>query len=174
MLRSLPLALLCVCASFTLWAQEPPTPGPQHKKLQELEGKWSFTLKAEGSESKGTCEYKSECGGLWVTSDFRTNFGDTKFQGKGLDGYDSAKKKYVSVWVDSMTTAPMIFEGDFDAKGEKMTMHATAAGPDAKMGVWRSVTTINERDTHTFEMFFKPQGGQEMQMMTILYKREGK
>jgi hypothetical protein len=175
MLRTLTLTLaICFCSTIAVRGQETQL-APQHKELQELAGKWSFTLKAgEGPESKGECEYKSECGGLWLTSDFKTEFEGVKFQGKGFDGYDTAKKKHVSVWIDSMTSAPMFFEGGFDAKGEKLTMTSSAPGPDGKPGTWRSVTTINSPDKHVFEMFFKPQSGEEMQMMTIVYTRKGK
>ena len=175
MLRYLWLLLFVAGLNMpSVFAQESAL-APQHKKLQEMEGTWSFTLKmGEGDETKGECVYKMECGGLWLTSDFRTDFNGAKYQGKGLDGYDTNKKKYVSVWVDSMTTAPMFFEGDYDAKGEKLTMHSKGPGPEGKPGVWRSVSTTNQRDKHVFEMFFKPEGGEETQMMTVIYTRQSK
>ena len=170
MLRT--IALVCLLTlSTTVMAQEV-TPGPQHKKLAELEGTWNLTIKSEGGDSKGKSVYKLECGGLWLTSDFQSDFGGMKFQGKGMDGYDPAKKKYVSVWIDSLTTAPMFFEGDFDAKGEKLTMTCNSTVPGStKPAVWRSVTTIVDKDKHTFEMYLKPEGAEEMKMMSVEYLR---
>lgn len=175
MLRALSLAGLLTLATMTLaptaWAQEA-TPSPQHKKLAELEGTWNLTIKSEGGDSKGKSVYKLECGGLWLTSDFQSDFGGAKFQGKGMDGYDPAKKKYVSVWVDSLSPAPMFFEGDFDAKGERLDMTCKSTMPGSTQpAVWRSVTTIVNKDKHTFEMYLKPEGGEEMKMMTVEYLR---
>lgn len=171
MFRTLSLVcLLSLAASITL-AQEV-TPGPQHKKLAELEGTWNLSIKSDGGDSTGKSVYKMECGGLWLTSDFQSDFGGMKFQGKGMDGYDPAKKKYVSVWVDSLATAPMLFEGDFDAKGEKLTMTCKSTMPGGTApATWRSVTTIIDKDKHTFEMYLKPEGGQEQKMMTVQYVR---
>lgn len=149
-----------------------PGPSPEHARLKETEGKWDFVLKSsDGSQSNGKSEFKLECGGLWLISDFKTDFGGMAFQGRGMDGYDPAKKKYVSVWVDSFTPAPMIFEGEYDKTGKVLTMTSNAPGPDGKPAVWRSVTNIVSPDEHTFEMFLTPNGGKESSMMVVTYKR---
>lgn len=172
--KFLTLALLLTistCGSSVSFAQTP-GPSPEHARLKENVGKWDFALKSsDGSESKGKAEFKLECGGLWLVSDFNTDFGGMPFQGRGLDGYDPAKKKFVSVWVDSFTPAPMIFEGEFDKTGKVLTMTSNAAGPDGKPAVWRSVSKIISPDEHTFEMFLTPAGGKETSMMVITYKR---
>ena len=150
-----------------------PGPQPEHAKLKSMEGKWKFVLKAaDGSESPGTNESKLECGGLWLISDFKTTFGGAPFQGHGMDGYDSAKKKYVTIWVDSLTSAPMIFEGDFDSTGKILTMTSEAQGPTGQPAKWRSVTKIVSENEHTFEMFLTPKDGKELSMMTVTYKRD--
>jgi hypothetical protein len=95
-------------------AQEPPKPGPEFDHLKTLVGTWDASVKMAGGESKGTMTYKMELGGLWLVGNFEGEFGGQKFQGKGLDTYDAAKKKYVSIWVDSMGTTPMITEGGYD------------------------------------------------------------
>lgn len=170
MFRALALISLLTLTT-SVWAQEM-APGPQHKKLAELEGTWNLSIKSDGGDSKGKSTYKLECGGFWLTSDFQADMGGMKFQGKGMDGYDSAKKKYVSVWVDSLSTAPMFFEGDFDAKGEKLNMTCKSTVPGSTTpAVWRSVTTIIDKDKHTFEMYLKPEGGAEQKMMTVEYVR---
>ncbi len=172
MLRSMLLAsLLGVCTLASTFAQDSAV--PQHKKLKDLEGTWSFVLKSEGApDSKGTSVYKMECGDMWLVSEMNTEFAGTKFQGRGMDGYDIKKKKYVSVWVDSMTSAPMFFEGDFDSKGEKLEMTSKSPGPNGTAGTWRSVTKVVDANKHTFEMYFKPDGGQETQLMTVTYTRQ--
>ena len=96
--------------------------------LKKLEGTWDATMKLGGSESKGTMIYKMELGGLWLVSNFEGDFGGMKFMGKGLDTYDPNKKKYVSIWVDSMTTAPMTMEGTYDEDKKTMTMSGEGNG----------------------------------------------
>ncbi|MFN7734048.1 MAG: DUF1579 domain-containing protein [Pirellula sp.] len=166
------------CVASLAWLSGPvalaqvPGPAPEHAKLKETEGTWNFILKSsDGSEGKGISVNKLECGGLWLVCDFKTDFGGMPFQGKGLDGYDPAKKKYVSVWVDSFTPAPMIFEGNYDATGKILEMISQAPGPDGKPATWRSVTTWKSADEHTFEMFLKSEGAAEQSMMVVTYRR---
>src|SRR5437763_8089398 len=84
-------------------AQEPAKPGPEHELLKKRVGTWDTTLKAGGMENKGTVTYKMELGGLWLVGSLKSDLGGEKFYGKGLDTYDARKKKYVSVWFDSMS-----------------------------------------------------------------------
>ena len=66
--------------------------------------------------------YKMEVGGLWLTSTFDGELGGMKFSGRGFDSYDPAKKKYVAVWMDSMSTSPMTMEGTHDKEKKTTTM----------------------------------------------------
>src|SRR5260370_32379708 len=81
-------------------AQEPPKPGPEHALLKRNEGTWDTTVKFGKDESKGTMTYKMELGGLWLVGEFKGKYMDKPMEGKGLDTYDPAKKKYVSIWLD--------------------------------------------------------------------------
>src|SRR5262245_16333106 len=84
----------------------PPKPGPEHEILKKMEGDWDLVMKFEGGEAKGTVKYKMELGGLWLAGALESELFGTKFQGKSLDGYDPMKKKFVGVWVDSMSSSP--------------------------------------------------------------------
>src|SRR5262245_39400535 len=104
------------------FGQEFPKPGPEHEKLKELEGTWDAVMEMGGQKSKATATYKSICGGMWLASDFEGDLEGVKFQGHGLDGYDRTKNKYVGVWVDSLTSTPLNFEGDYDPKAKLVVM----------------------------------------------------
>ena len=167
----LSLAVL-VLAAFapTAWAQPEVKPGPEHALLQEAVGTWEATMKSpDGREMAGTSKAVSACGGLWVLSEFHMDFGGQKFEGRGTDGYDTDKKKYVSIWVDSMSTAPMIFEGDYDKQAKTLTMTATGKGPDGKPAKFKSVSNM---DHHSFKMYLCGPDGSENLMMTIEYRRK--
>ena len=176
MKRALSIAMLLVVPVFAA-AQEFPEvkPGPEHKMLAETAGNWNCLCKmADGSESKGVSTAKMECGGLWLVSSFEGEFGGVKFQGRGLDSYDPQKKKFVAVWVDSMTTSPMMLEGTYDEKTKTMTMTGEAKMPDGTLAKHRMVTKYKDKDHHTFEMFMTLPDGKEQSMMTIEYTRAEK
>ena len=174
MTRACGLAIPLLLASLSIaTAQEFPQPGPEHDVLKKTEGEWLALCKtSDGSESKGASVSKMECGGLWLATNFEGEFGGTKFQGKGLDSYDASKKKYVAIWVDSMTTSPMILEGTYDAKTKTMTMTGEGKMPDGTMAKHRLVTKYTDKDHHTFEMFMTLPDGKETSMMTIEYTRK--
>src|SRR5437762_9445656 len=152
--------------------QDGQTSGPEHDAFKKLEGTWTAKLKMGDNESAGTMTYKMECGGLWLTSDFRGEFDGQKFQGRGLDGYDPEKKKYVSVWVDSMSTRPMLLEGTHDKEKKTTTMTGEAPGPDGKLAKHKMMTHMPDDDHMTFTMFILDADGKENKIMTIEYTRK--
>jgi hypothetical protein len=153
-------------------AQEMPGPGPEHEALKRHEGEWIATVKSPEGDSKGTMTSKVECGGLWLASDFRAEFGGMPFHGRGFDGYDPVKKKYVSVWVDSMSTRPMLLEGTMDAAKKTLTMIGEGPGPDGKPVKYKNVTHFPDADHQTFTMHMVDADGKETKMFTIEYVRK--
>ena len=93
-----------VVFSLPVAAQQPQSPGKEHEELKSLEGEWDAVLKMpDGTEMKGTSDFKMTCGGMWLESNFRGDLGGFAFHGRGLDSYDSSRKLYTSIWVDSMS-----------------------------------------------------------------------
>jgi hypothetical protein len=156
----------------------PPKPGPEHEILKKLEGTWNATVKASmepgkpPQESKGTMVYKMVCGGLWLSSEFEGEFGGQKFQGRGLDTYDTGKKKYTMVWVDSMATTPMIGEGSYDKEARTMTFTSDYPGPDGKLVKHKIVSKLIDDDNAEMKMSIPDKDGKDQVMMTITYKRK--
>ncbi len=164
------LALVAFVAPAVSAQPEPPKPGPEHEMLKKLEGTWTLTMKAGGMEHKGTTVYKMELGGLWLGSAMECDLGPAgKFSGKGMDSYDAGKKKFISVWFDSMGTTPMVFEGTYDKEKKALTMTGDAPGPDGKPAKWKSVTTYPDADTVVFSMYV---GDGKEPMFVITYKRK--
>jgi hypothetical protein len=171
-LSALSAILVCVgFCPFSVTAQEPQLPGKEHQELAALEGTWDATMKmADGSEFPGVAEYKMTCEGMWLTSDFKADFGGLKFHGKGLDGYDSSAKQFVSVWVDSMSGAPMVLRGTKQGKVTTMTGEGSGPGGVAK---YKTVTTDESSDKMVFVMSMV-EGDKETEMMTVTYVRRKK
>lgn len=164
------LAVVVALASAVVTlAQQPPTPGPEHKLLKDREGTWDTVMKAGGMEFKGVVTSKMELGGLWLVTSLESDLGGMKFYGKSLDTYDAGKKKYVGVWFDSMGTTPMTMEGTFDKEKKSLTMVGQGPGTDGKVTTWRSVSQMPDGDTVHMSMFV---GDAKEPMFTITYKRK--
>ena len=151
------------------WSQEMPRPGPEHKLLKNLEGTWDTTMKAGGKESRGKVTYKMELGGLWLAGSLESEMFGTKFSGKSLESYNPVKKKYVSVWVDSMSTAPVIMEGTYDKEKKTLTMAGEGPGMGGKPTRYKSVSKMPDADTVEMTMWI---GDGKEPMFTITYKRK--
>jgi hypothetical protein len=167
---------MCALAVFGLLATpavaQGPKPGPEHRILKQLEGTWEATVSGMGEDSKGTMTWKMGIGGLWLIGDFQGELGGGKFLGKGLDSYDPAKKKYVSVWCDSMSATPLLMEGSYDKKKKTMTMVGEGPGPDGKKAKYKAVTTRKGNDALQFTMSMVGEDGKDQPLITISYKRK--
>ena len=170
------LSLLVVVAVAR--AQEPPKPGPEHEKLKQLAGEWDAktTLHLPGvpaQESTGEFKAKMEVGGLFLVSQYKGQMFGQQFIGRGLSGYDTYKKKYTGVWVDTMSTALYNIEGEFDKSGKVYTEHME--GPDPGTGKtmkMRSITEIKDKDHFTMKMYGPGPDGKEFLMMEGAYSRK--
>jgi hypothetical protein len=146
---------------FAILIQEPAKPGPHHEHLKAFVGTWDAVVKMGDNESKGVETCTLTMGGLWLVQDFESEFMGAPFRGHGVSGYDSAKKKYVGVWTDSMTDALMISEGTCDGSGKTFTHESQFQGDKFK-----EVAEIQDKDHRTFKMY----KGDEL-VMTISYVR---
>jgi uncharacterized protein DUF1579 len=167
--------VLGMLAAAHLTAQEPPfKPGPEHAFLKQSEGTWDATIKSLGNESKGTITYKMDLNGLWLLEHFKADFGGMPFDGMGATGYDPAKKKYVSVWIDSMSPGLIVSEGTYDKATKTMTMFGNMPMPDGKT-VKATITTVaTDPNTKIFTIKAPGPDGKEAEMMHITYKRRVK
>lgn len=162
----------CLVGAGLSYGQELPKPGPEHEKLNQMEGQWDVVMDMQGQKSKGTATYKSICGGMWLASDFQGELGQgMKFQGHGLDGYNQKKKKYVGVWVDSLETAPLQFEGDYDPKTKLLVMTGESMNAEGKMEKFKNTTEHKDKDHFIFKMYMVQPDGQEQLAFTIDYTR---
>ena len=172
-------SILLMFVAITATAQEPPPspkPGPEHAMLKSMEGTWDAVMKmAENPQAmKGVATYTMECSGMWLASDFKMDDPNFKFQGRGLDGYDQNKKKFVGVWVDSMSTAPMTMEGTYDVATKTTTMSGEGPGQDGKPQKYKMTTKHVDDDHQNFEMFMVGADGKATSAFTIAYSRRKK
>ena len=165
------VTMVAVMTAASALAQQPeaPKPGPEHEMLKKKEGTWTTVMKSGGAEFKGMVTYKMELGGLWLTGSLESELFGAKFSGRSLESYHAAKKKYVSVWVDSMGTAPVTMEGIYDKEKKMFAMAGEGPGMDGKMTKYRSEAKMPDADTMMMTMWI---GDGKDSMFTITYKRK--
>jgi hypothetical protein len=153
------------------------TPGENHKKLDPIVGSWTFTIKMwmdpskEPTESKGTCANKWIFDGRYIEETIKGDFGGMEFIGRGVIGYDNTQKKYVSTWIDSMSTGIMMTTGTASTDGKTFTFGGDEICPatEEKLKV-RMVMKIISKDKHESE-YYQTRAGKESKTMHIVYSR---
>jgi len=96
---------------------------------------------------------------------------DVEFKGMAVEGYDNAKKKFVSSWVDNMGTGIMNSEGTYDAGSSTFTYAAEYEPMPGMKTKVREVLKVTDNDHRTME-FFEDRGGKEVKTMEINYTRK--
>lgn len=157
------------------------TPGEMQKMLATSNGTWigeTTTWMENGAKpvtSKSEATNKMIFDGRYQISEHKGNFMGMPFEGMSIVGYDNAKKKFVSTWIDNMGTGIMHSEGDWDASKKiiefkgKMT-DPTRPGKDCDI---REVYTFIDENNHTLEMYGPDaKTGKEFKTMEIKFVRK--
>ncbi len=151
-------------------------PGPEHAKLKMRVGNWQVAgafYMAPGAppmQSKGTANIRPMMGGRYFRENYTGEFMGLKFTGMGISGYDKGLKKFVSTWIDSMSTGVMSSEGT--ASGDVISYVGEYFDPMRKQLVkTKSVLTLKSRKTHTITMYEFSEDGSERKVMELDYTR---
>ena len=175
LLGTMLLSCITMFGASRLNAQAPEVkPGPEHALFKEWEGEWDAFIKAGGSESKGAVSSKVALNGLWLLDSLKADLGGMSFEGRGATSYDAAKKKYVNVWIDSMSTSPMISEGTYDKATKTLKFVGTMPLPDGTSMKVSQTTVTKDADTRLFTLMGAGPDGKEMEMIQVTYKRRAK
>ncbi len=151
-------------------------PGPEHAKLKMRVGNWQVAgafYMAPGAppmQSKGTANIRPMMGGRYFRENYTGEFMGLKFTGMGISGYDKGLKKFVSTWIDSMSTGVMSSEGT--ASGDVISYVGEYFDPMRKQLVkTKSVLTLKSRKAHTITMYEFSEDGSERKVMELDYTR---
>ena len=154
--------------------------GPEHKKVEEMVGTWETETKSwmfPGTEpmvSTGTAEFRLLFNGRYIEQKFKCKMGEAAYEALGLEGYDRIKKKYVSIWMDNMSTGIFMMEGTADESGKVYTYHGKMDDPmtGQKDKVIKSVAREIDANNVVFEMYDTLPDGTEFKNMEITYTRK--
>ena len=155
----------------------PPATTPEHRLLERYAGTWDGEVEvsmepgAAPSTSRSVATIRLACGGLWLLTDYEGSFAGGSFTGHEVLGFDSAKKRYVVNWVDSMSTAFSLGEATFDAATKTLTAVMQGPGPDGQPASHRQVDQWKDDDTRDWRMLSRAPDGNDVVVVRILYRR---
>lgn len=153
------------------------TPGAAHGYMAQFVGRWDIETRfwhAPGQApeiTRGRADYDMILGGRYLRSRYTGISMGQAFEGMGLEAFDNAKKEYVSVWVDSMSTGVVTATGQLQADGKTIVYLGTRTDPltgndiDTR-SVWKQV----DDNRWVFEMFDLI-NGREVQIMVMTATR---
>jgi hypothetical protein len=154
------------------------TPGEQHAILAKKVGKWNIVVKMweapdqTPGESTGSSEFKMAMDGRYLMDHTKGDTPMGPFEGIGCTGFDNLKQKYVTTWIDSMSTGIMYAEGTFDAAAKTFTFHGEMPDPMAgKYVKVRSTEKWIDDNQWVMASFTKGKDGKEFKGMEITYTR---
>jgi hypothetical protein len=145
--------------------------------MSRAEGTWEASVEISmgppgtpPQRSKAVETNRVCCGGLWLVTEFKSNPGSAPFEGHGITGYDPSGRKYISTWVDSDLTTPMVSEGAYDATGMTLTLRGSMMSKGKTLR-WRSVEAWKDDDTRQYTVFMRGPDGKETPSLNVAYTR---
>jgi hypothetical protein len=156
------------------------TPGEEHAWLAEGVGTWKGTCTmwmapdTEPTVSDVSCVIETMMDGRYTTMKTSGEIpGMGPFNGYGINGFDNVSQKFVSTWVDSMSTGIMNGTGARSSDGATMTWSYTYNCPiNKKPTNFRQVEKRTGKDSIKIEMFgAHPHTGVEFKMMELACTR---
>ncbi|MFN0152439.1 MAG: DUF1579 domain-containing protein [bacterium] len=151
-----------------------PKPGPEHALLKQNVGVWDVECTYFMGPDQPPMTVKAKetvemLGQFWTIGRFVSTMMGMPFAGVVQMGYDTARRKWVGSWIDTMAPFYFLFEGDYDASGKVLTM--SGLGGDMMSGQMIRYRTTEETlasGQRRFEMFRDTPDG-ESKMFSYIY-----
>jgi hypothetical protein len=174
-------AAVLLCSPLAAQPFPSPKPNEHHEVLAREAGTWDADIKiylqgpqAPPSEYKGEEKVEMVSGGMFSRSTVTAVFGDRRFEGHGLFGWDPHREKYTGVWVDSFNAAPTAMTGSWDAEEKTLSFESIVRDESGNELKQKQVTTFVDENTRKFEAFLVvEQGGQslDVKLMEIVSRK---
>jgi Protein of unknown function (DUF1579) len=120
------------------------------------------------TEAAGSADMKLLLARRFLQQDFIGEMMEQPYTGMGVTGYDNLRKKYVSIWLDTMSTGRFTMEGTGSADVKTITLKGQHAEPGGGDMTHRAVWKIVDGNTQMFNMYGAHHGGKEMKEMEIV------
>ena len=109
-------------------------------------------------------------GGRFLEQRYESDYQGTEFRGLGIYGYDKAKKKYVWLWLDNMSTGMMVSEGQYDEESDQLVLVGEGSSPMGKMRTKSAIKPVDENKLIMTYYITMP-GAEEHKAMVTTYRR---
>lgn len=159
--------------------QDYATPGEQHALLAKDNGVWEEDMTfwehagAEPSKMTMTAESKMIMGGKYQEMTHKGTLYGMPFEGRSTFGYNNAEGKFISTWIDNMSTGISVMKGNYDAPTKTYTMVGEVIDPVTKKPkTSKEVLTIVDDNTQKMEMYDIGYDGKEFKNMEITMTRK--
>jgi hypothetical protein len=168
-------AALLLGAAASALAQPPiPQPGPEHEVLKRDVGVWDVTMEMTPGPGMPPftmtgVETNTLFGGLWLLTEYKSDFMGQVFEQHGISGYDPAKKTYVSVWANTMSTSLSVGESTFDAATNAVTGWSEMPDPAGGKTKAKTVATWPGPDQRVVKIYMPADAPEPF--MTMTYKK---
>jgi len=152
-----------------------PVATEQHVMLLRSVGTWDAAVTTQGMDgkpevTKGT-QKVTKVGEFHTATSFEGTLMGMPFIGNGIDSYCPIRKQFMSTWADSMSTSPLLLQGNYDAAKKELVMKGEMVGMDGKLAPCRTVVRHKDADHMSFSLHGTGPDGKEMQMVSIEYTR---
>ncbi len=158
------------------------TPQKEHAWLQQLVGDWTFESECAGEPGKPSEKFRGTekvkgLGGLWIVGE-----GEGEMPGGGTGqmmitlGFDPKRNRFVGTWVGSMMANLWVYEGELDASGHILTLHAEgpSCSGDGTLAKYQDQIELKNPDHRILTSRTLGPDGTWTQFMTAQYHRRPK
>jgi hypothetical protein len=156
------------------------TVGAEHQALEFMAGTWdcsmSFKMTPEmpANVTKGVQTNSWTLDNRFLKTDFTGEMAPgMSFSGIAYTGYNSVRKTYEGIWLDSTTNGMMMTTGTYDAS--KKVINMSGEGDDMmtrKRKMFRSEYINTGADTYQLNMYDTTADGKEFVNLEIKYTRK--
>lgn len=110
-------------------------------------------------------------GGVWVTSDFRSQVDARPFQGHAVLAWNRASGRFRRVWADATSPVFWLSEGTWDAATRTLTLWVETVNSSGAPVRWHEETVFKDDDTRTFTMYVPGSRPTDAAAINIIYHR---
>lgn len=154
------------------------TPSWGHEFLAKGAGEYTFVSKlwmmpdTEPTVSEGVAKGEMILGGRYLQMHHSGEMWGMPFEGISLEGYDNAKKAFISTWIDNMGTGIMYATGNYNEENKTLTYNGTYCDPmDGKDKPFKQIGRFTEDNTLVLEMYMEVEGT-EFKNMEITFTKK--
>ncbi|MEO1087407.1 MAG: DUF1579 domain-containing protein, partial [Acidobacteriota bacterium] len=170
--------IACISGAGAAAFQQAATPGDEHATLAKGAGTWKATVTSWPSPgappmtSEGVFERQLILGGRVMEESYKGDVMGMPFEGHSMLGFDNVTWRWWTMWVDNMSTGPMVLWGAWDESEKAVVYEGTT--PDPMSGQLIPMKTVVRHPSADEEQMtmFDLRTGEPVKTMEIIAKRQ--